>query len=191
MAWMVGDESGYRLPEVAAGDSLRLADLLEDAPGCYLGYLLDGFGGDLERRFCPGRVCLTLRAGWSAVAVAVRTPDRVLARRLGPFLAPTAPLPHRAAPLGLALFSSQWLRRTLGDVAHESLPGLDWAARLSTLPGPDQPVFCDPVLELSLAGRTAEEAAACRYRPPPAWAGPARALVALGRPRWLTEGAGW
>jgi hypothetical protein len=167
MPWILGNERDCRLMEMPAEQSLRLADWLEDSETSYLGYLLDGFEDDLKRRWDPHRAPWGFRAGWPALAVAVRTQDVQLGRRFGPFLAPTAPRPHASVPLGLTLFSSRWLRlRWESGALEERRSGADWAVRLNRLIGPAQPVFCDPVLELTLTGSQLWELEACSYRPP-------------------------
>jgi hypothetical protein len=170
MPWLVGDRSEARILPVES-DGLALSLLLE-AGAAYAGYLLSGFAqGDEVPRFRPERIPLAMRAGWHAVAPAARTDDPALARHLGPFLAPTAARPHLGAPLGFALFSVEWLRSALGAQAAERRPEIEWAARLTSMLGKTCPVFCDPVLELDLTGRTAAEGQACLYRARPAWRG--------------------
>lgn len=179
MPWLVGDERSYRLLET--GPDLALADLWSESECLYLGYLLEGFIPDLLReRVPPPRMGLAFRAGWSAVAVTARTPDPALASRLGPFLAPATPRPHSRAPLGFTLFHKDRLAREGGG---ESLPALQWACRLTETISRSQPVFCDPVLEMSLPCLSQEERRACRYRPPRPWARVASALAGLGGPR--------
>jgi hypothetical protein len=194
MPWLIGDETSARVLEAASQD-LTLSSLLAGCPPepkpLYIGYLGEGFSADLAAgRFLPQRVPLALRAGWQAVAVAARTPDRDLASRLGPFLAPTAPRPHAAAPLGFTLHSVAFLAQALTETMDRADDSLCWAAKLSALISSKQPVFCDPVLELALTHRTPQEDFVCRYRTPRPYQGPVQALKALLFPaNWCTPGA--
>ena len=180
MPWLVGDEREWRVLGTASS-GLAVADIL--STGTYTGYLLDGFDAALHQgAFRTERPPLAFRAGWKALAVTARTDDSDLAAALGPYLAPTAPRPHRSAPLGFTLFSTEWLRTRLGKDTSDStavLRSLDWAVRLQTLVGQRSPVFCDPILELALEGRSAEETAACRFRPVGALGGLSSAMQAL------------
>lgn len=182
MPWIIGNENAVRAlapPPTFALTSLW-DQLSEGGAPTYVGYLLEGVAPDLAAgRFLPGRVGLAFRAGWSAVAPALRVEDETLASAFGPFLAPTAPRPHGKVPLGVALFSRAGLMSRLGDQVEGEADGLTWARRLALGVSATLPVFCDPILELRLVGRTAREAAACPYRPPAPWRRAASALSAL------------
>jgi hypothetical protein len=188
MPWLIGDETSARALETAH-QGVALSELIWSGPKnrapAYLGYLLDGFSADLALgRFRPERVLLGFRAGWKAVAVTARTPERALAHRLGPYVAPAAPRPYPNVPLGFTLFCSARLCDLLGESIAESHDSLHWAARLTALIDPGYPVFCDPVLELNLSRRSPEEEQACVYDPPSSWSGAAKGLRALWGAAW-------
>ena len=188
MPWLVGDGASARALETAP-QGVALSELICGGPAdqapAYLGYLSDGFSADLARgRFRPERVILGFRAGWKAVAVTARTPERAQAHRLAPYIAPAAPRPYPSVPLGFTLFCSARLCDLLGESIAERLDSVQWAARLTALIDPGYPVFCDPVLELSLSQRSPEEEQACVYGPPSPWSGPARGLRALFASAW-------
>jgi hypothetical protein len=167
MPWLTGNERHAGVVETSP-EGLRLHDLLSGS--LYAGFLSQGFSTALAAGgFRPERPALAFRAGWTAVAVSARSSQRRAKAHLGPFLAPTAARPHAGAPLGFALFSSQWLLARLGERAGERLPDLQWALRLNALLGPGQPVFCDPVLELELSQRPREERRLCTFGPASAW----------------------
>ncbi len=181
MPWIIGNGTALKVLEPPA--PFALTSLWEEplglaGPASYCGYLLEGFRADLDGgRFLPGRLALAQRAGWQAVAPSVRTEDPELASLLGPFLAPTAPRPHARAPLGLTLFLLEGLESRWGGALAERRESLSWASRLASAPG--CPVFCDPILELRLDGRTAAETAACSYQPRPGWRSSWAAVTAL------------
>ena len=180
MPWVVGDESTYRTVETEA--ELALSDLWSDQPCLYFGYLLDGFGPDLQRRRVePRRMPLAFRSGWSALAVTARVQDKTLAGRFTPYLAPTTPRPYASAPLGFALFHRERVAPRVN--AARRLGSLEWAVCLQATISTTDPVFCDPILEMNLSHHREDEREACRYSPPSYWSRVASALQALGGAR--------
>jgi hypothetical protein len=176
MPWLVGNEGSYRVLQMGT-------DASECLESSYLGYLSEGFADDLKAgRFRAERVSLGFRAGWEAIAVAARTDQPGLAKVLRPFLAPTAPRPHATAPLGFTLYSLALVRELLAPEPRVSRLSLQLAVRLQAATRSSRPVFCDPVLELTLTRRPEAESKSCRYRPAPFWM---EAGQAVG---WLLQG---
>lgn len=189
MPWVVGDETSYRIVET--GSELAPSDLWSGRPCLYFGYLLEGFRADLERqRVQPARMPLAFRAGWSAVAITARVQepsslalpvdtraDPGLSARLGPYLAPATPRPYGAAPLGFTLFHRERVAPRID--AERRLLCMEWAERLQAIISPDEPVFCDPILEMNLSQLREDESLACRYRHPSSWRILTSALWAL------------
>ncbi len=151
MPWLVGEDDTVEILE-SMDESFPLQEMVKLNPSAYLGFLRPGFALSLkEGQFRPERVSLALRSGWRAVSVTARTDQQKAARILSPFVAPTSPGPHSSAPLGFTLFSSPWINQAipLGELGH-SLGSLEWCRRLVGLLDAQNPVFCDPVLELKL-----------------------------------------
>lgn len=183
MPWVVGDENSYRIVET--GSELAPSDLWSGRACLYFGYLLEGFRADLERqRVPPARMPLAFRAGWSAVAITARIQEPSSfafpldgPARFGPYLAPATPRPYGAAPLGFTLFHRERVAPRID--AERRLVCMEWAERLQAIISPDDPVFCDPILEMNLSQLREDERLACHYRPPSSWRILTSALWAL------------
>ncbi len=188
MPWLVGEGEDYRvLPK--SEELFGLHEMLTQSPLAYVGFLHSGFSDALQAGFFrPERVTLALRAGWRAVAVTASVKEPKRAKALAPFVAPTAPGPHRTAPLGFTLFSSPWLSQALplGELGV-SRSSLEWSRHLMGLVDDKSPVFCDPELELKFEVEEDDEMSSQdTYRPPAPLGKVLGALSALNSSRWET-----
>lgn len=109
------------------------------------GYLLSAWDDELDKHH--HRLSLNFRAGWDAVAWAVRSSQK----ELGSFAPPTCPGPRPEAPFGCYLLSLVRLERSLLAAGEHARSPQQWAADVHALQGSLGPVFLDPRIELELS----------------------------------------
>lgn len=149
MLWVVAYEDSVSVREVPAFcDRDEMIRLVLEPDVCYAGFLMPGLQRlqeTLSRQHA--RFLLNFRAGWGAVAAALRCGDAATVKALGDFTPPTSPGPRPEAPLGSYLLDRRRWSESLLRLPNESRSVDDWAVRVHRQQRDLGGVFLDPRLE--------------------------------------------